>query len=221
MSRSSSASTSCRIFSPMKLWPKREPCRQQVPGSRPAGRARFPRLPIVTIDGETARDFDDAVHVAALSERQLRVAGAYRGRGALCPSRLRRSTGKRVCVAPPCISESRRSHAAGRTFQRHLLAESAGGSAGDERDHGNGRDGNASRRFTPGVIRSAERMTYTNVYKVLEGDPEMSARYAQLVPTFPPHERTRTASESPALRTRLDRLRSARTDHRIRRSRDA
>ncbi len=29
--------------------------------------------------------------------------------------------------------------------------------------------------FTPGVIRSAERMTYTNVYKVLEGDPEMLA----------------------------------------------
>ena len=24
--------------------------------------------------------------------------------------------------------------------------------------------------FTPGVIRSAERMTYTNVHKVLEGD---------------------------------------------------
>ncbi len=29
-------------------------------------------------------------------------------------------------------------------------------------------------RFTPGVIRSVERMTYTNVYKVLEGDPEMT-----------------------------------------------
>ena len=26
--------------------------------------------------------------------------------------------------------------------------------------------------FTPGVIRSAERMTYTNVNKVIEGDPE-------------------------------------------------
>jgi ribonuclease R len=33
-------------------------------------------------------------------------------------------------------------------------------------------------RFTAGVIRSAERMTYTNVNKVLEGDAEMSARYA-------------------------------------------
>ena len=33
--------------------------------------------------------------------------------------------------------------------------------------------------FTPGVIRSVERMTYTNVHKVLEGDPEMSERYAR------------------------------------------
>src|SRR5437899_9062737 len=34
--------------------------------------------------------------------------------------------------------------------------------------------------MTPGVIRSAERMTYTNVNKVLDGDAEMSARYAHL-----------------------------------------
>jgi ribonuclease R len=38
--------------------------------------------------------------------------------------------------------------------------------------------------FAPGVIRSAERMTYTNVNKVLEGDPEMTARYAPLVDSF-------------------------------------
>jgi ribonuclease R len=38
--------------------------------------------------------------------------------------------------------------------------------------------------FTPGVIRSAERMTYTNVNKVLEGDPEITARYASLADEF-------------------------------------
>src|SRR5437667_5584391 len=38
--------------------------------------------------------------------------------------------------------------------------------------------------MTSGVIRSAERMTYTNVNKVLEGDPEMSKRYASLAPRF-------------------------------------
>jgi len=41
-----------------------------------------------------------------------------------------------------------------------------------------------SSRMTSGVIRSAERMTYTNVNKVIEGDPEMSKRYASLSPRF-------------------------------------
>src|SRR5208282_1679865 len=38
--------------------------------------------------------------------------------------------------------------------------------------------------FVRGVIRSVERMTYTNVNKVIEGDPEMSTRYAPLVSEF-------------------------------------
>jgi ribonuclease R len=38
--------------------------------------------------------------------------------------------------------------------------------------------------FTPGVIRSVERMTYTNVHKILEGDAEMNERYAPLVGNF-------------------------------------
>jgi len=35
-----------------------------------------------------------------------------------------------------------------------------------------------------GVIRSAERMTYTNVHAILEGDQEVRARYVELVPHF-------------------------------------
>src|SRR4029077_16135895 len=38
--------------------------------------------------------------------------------------------------------------------------------------------------FTRGVIRSAERMTYTAVHRVLEGDPELNVRYTALVPHF-------------------------------------
>jgi ribonuclease R len=41
-----------------------------------------------------------------------------------------------------------------------------------------------SSRMVRGVIRSAERMTYTNVNKVLEGDVEMSERYAALAENF-------------------------------------
>ena len=41
-----------------------------------------------------------------------------------------------------------------------------------------------AQEFTRGVIRSAERMTYTAVHGVLEGDPALRERYAPLVPRF-------------------------------------
>jgi ribonuclease R len=41
-----------------------------------------------------------------------------------------------------------------------------------------------SAEFMPGVIRSAERMTYTAVNAVLEGEPEASGRYASLAADF-------------------------------------
>ena len=53
---------------------------QQVGEEDRRGRRDFRDLPIVTIDGETARDFDDAVHVVALSEWPFRIASAHRRR---------------------------------------------------------------------------------------------------------------------------------------------
>ena len=48
------------------------------PGGRIARRRDFRGLPIVTIDGETARDFDDAVYVRMLAngnfELQVHIA---------------------------------------------------------------------------------------------------------------------------------------------------
>ncbi len=38
--------------------------------------------------------------------------------------------------------------------------------------------------FVRGVIRSVERMTYTNVHLLLEGDAAMRERYKTLVPRF-------------------------------------
>ena len=44
--------------------------------------------------------------------------------------------------------------------------------------------GIVSQEFTPGVIRSVERMTYTNVHLVLEGDADLRQRYQPLVARF-------------------------------------
>ncbi|MBV8807039.1 MAG: RNB domain-containing ribonuclease, partial [Acidobacteriaceae bacterium] len=41
-----------------------------------------------------------------------------------------------------------------------------------------------AQRFTPGIIRSTERMTYTNVFRVLEGDAAIRERYSKLVDRF-------------------------------------
>src|SRR5262249_60546207 len=41
-----------------------------------------------------------------------------------------------------------------------------------------------AQEFTSGVIRSAERMTYTNVHLLLEGDAGLRERYATLVDRF-------------------------------------
>ena len=41
-----------------------------------------------------------------------------------------------------------------------------------------------AQEFTRGVIRSAERMTYTNVHLLLEGDAGLRERYAPLVERF-------------------------------------
>ena len=52
-----------------------------------------------------------------------------------------------------------------------------------------------AQEFTRGVIRSAERMTYTAVHKVLEGDAELRERYAPLVPRFQDDARAGADSE--------------------------
>ena len=149
-----------------------------------AGRRDFRDLPIVTIDGETARDFDDAVyaerhnggwrlqvHIADVAHyvvpgSALDAEARLRGNSVYFPDRavpmLPEELSNGICSLKP--REDRL------VMSALLELDSDGEITGAE--------------FTPGVIRSAERMTYTNVNRVLEGDPEMSARYAALAGHF-------------------------------------
>jgi len=148
-------------------------------------RRDFRALPIVTIDGETARDFDDAVTVHRVEngnyELQVHIADVahyvtpgsaldqearLRGTSVYFPDRavpmlpLELSTD--ICSLRPQV-------------ERFVM------SCVMEIDH---RGEIVNYNLSEGIIRSAERMTYTDVNAVLEGDAAMRRRYAPLVGTF-------------------------------------
>lgn len=148
-------------------------------------RVDFRQLPIVTIDGETARDFDDAVYVERRADGgwllQVHIADvAHYVRTATAldnEARLRGTSVYFIDRAVPMLPESLSNGICSLNPREDRLVMSClmeFDAAGQMRD--------AS--MTAGVIRSAERMTYTNVNKVLEGDAEASARYAPLVHHF-------------------------------------
>src|SRR6266404_3725112 len=150
-----------------------------------AGREDFRRLPIVTIDGETARDFDDAVYVERRADGgwhlQVHIADvAHYVRTATAldnEARLRGTSVYFIDRAVPMLPESLSNGICSLKPQEDRLVMSClmeFDTTGRMRES----------RMTPGVIRSAERMTYTNVNKVIEGDAETSARYAPLVHHF-------------------------------------
>jgi ribonuclease R len=150
-----------------------------------AGRRDFRDLPIVTIDGETARDFDDAVHVTALPnghyELQVHIADVAhyvaRSSGLDREARLRGTSVYFPNRAVPMLPEELSNGICSLNPKVDRLVMSVVMEL----------DGAAKllrAQFFQGVIRSAERMTYTNVNKVIEGDAEMTKRYAPLVSEF-------------------------------------
>jgi ribonuclease R len=149
------------------------------------GRTDFRDRIVVTIDGEHARDFDDAisierkpnghywlgVHIADVGhyvregsaldrEAYERATSVYFPERAIhmFPSEL--ATG--LCSLNPHVD---------RLVQSCLMEVSPDGEVIRHQLH-------------DGVIRSAERMTYTEVNAILTGDPEARARHEPLVPTF-------------------------------------
>src|SRR5713101_3652350 len=158
---------------------------QPVHATQRAGREDFRHLPIVTIDGETARDFDDAVYVEHRADGgwhlQVHIADvAHYVRTATALDQEARLRGTSVYFpdrAVPMLPEALSNGMCSLKPREDRLVMSAlmeFDAAGRMK----------SSRMASGVIRSAERMTYTNVNKVLEGDAEMTGRYAALAPHF-------------------------------------
>jgi len=158
---------------------------QTISAADLAGRRDFRSYAIVTIDGETARDFDDAVwvdrlpngnyalhvHIADVSYyvrpgTPVDVEALERGTSVYFPDRavpmLPFELSTNICSLVP--------------HQDRLVL-----SALLEIDH---RGEVVAQEFCTGVIASVERMTYTNVHKLLEGDAEQRDRYRLLVERF-------------------------------------
>jgi ribonuclease R len=156
-----------------------------IPARELHRRRDFRSLPIVTIDGETARDFDDAVLVRRLAnhnfELQVHIADVahyvtpdsaldqearLRGTSVYFPDRavpmlpLELSTD--ICSLRPHVD---------RLVQSCIMEIDRRGEV-------------VSYELCEAVIQSAERMTYTDVNAVLEGDLVLRKRYAPLVETF-------------------------------------
>ncbi len=156
-----------------------------IPARELRKRRDYRQLPIVTIDGETARDFDDAVTVCQLDnghyELQVHIADVAEyvtEAGAIDQEARLRGTSvyfpdRAVPMLPLELSTdicSLRPH-----LDRLVL------SCAMEIDH---QGEVVGYELNEGVIRSAERMTYTAVNAVLEGDEGLRRRYASLVPLF-------------------------------------
>ena len=150
-----------------------------------ATRRDFRSLPIVSIDGETARDFDDAVMVTARSdggyELQVHIADVaeyVRANSDLdLEARLRGTSvyfpDRAIPMLPQELSTDICSLLPGedRLVLSCILQLDATARV-------------ESYEIVEGVIRSAARMTYTDVNAILEGDAATRARYAPLVPGF-------------------------------------
>ncbi|MBI4667071.1 MAG: ribonuclease R [Nitrospinae bacterium] len=150
------------------------------------GRLDLRARPIVTIDGETAKDFDDAVEVERLDNGQYRlgvhiadVSHYVREGTTLDREALKRGTsvyfpGSVIPMLPFELSNDlcslkpkvdRLTLSCVMTFDRH--GEMTGYQVAES------------------VIRSVERMTYTNVAAILEGkDQDLLARYGWLEKNF-------------------------------------
>ncbi len=148
-------------------------------------RRDFRGLPIVTIDGETARDFDDAVLVEPLKngnwQLQVHIADVSHyvraGTALDLEARLRGTSvyfpDRAIPMLPQQLSSgmcSLRPDEDRLVLSCLMEIDAHGEVLGYE--------------LCEGIIRSARRMTYTQIQAVLDGDVATRAEFAVLVPDF-------------------------------------
>lgn len=149
------------------------------------GRVDLRQLPLVTIDGEDARDFDDAVYceptakgwrllVAIADVSHYVTVGSPLDHEAFMRSTSVYFPGRVIPMLPEILSNglcSINPHVDRLCLVCEMLIN---------------REGDIIRsRFYEGVMQSHARMTYTQVGKILlDQDEELRAQYAPLVPQF-------------------------------------
>ncbi|HYA62898.1 MAG TPA: RNB domain-containing ribonuclease, partial [Candidatus Sulfotelmatobacter sp.] len=166
---------------PAEVLEESERLAQPVADADRIGREDFRGLPVVTIDGETARDFDDAVYVERRDDGgwllQVHIADVAHYVHPESPldreARLRGNSVYFIDRAVPMLPETLSNNMCSLNPREERLVMSV-------IMHFDAAGRPLTAVMVPGIIRSAERMTYTNVNKVLTGDPEMSERYAHL-----------------------------------------
>ena len=170
---------------PVEVLQEAEQFERTIAASELGRRHDYRALPIVTIDGETARDFDDAVTVCRLAngnfELQVHIADvAYyvregspidlearlRGTSVYFPDRaipmLPMEMSTDLCSLRPQVD---------RLVLSCVMEIDAQGEI-------------VGYTLNEGIIRSAERMTYTNVNLILEGDQGLRQHYHKYLDVF-------------------------------------
>lgn len=156
---------------------------ETVPETAYAGRVDLRQLPLVTIDGEDARDFDDAVYCEPHEEAGWRLWVAIadvsyyvrpgtpldeeaqnRGNSVYFPAQV-------VPMLPEVLSNGLCSLNPN-VDRLCMVCEMHIGKAGGLKSH----------QFYEAVMNSHQRFTYTKVAGILDGDPELTQRYAEQVP---------------------------------------
>ncbi|MEW5901884.1 MAG: ribonuclease R, partial [Acidobacteriota bacterium] len=149
------------------------------------GRVDYRRWPTVTIDGESAQDFDDAVSIKKLPSGNTLlgvhiadVSHYVRPETALDRDALERATSVylpdlTLPMLPERLSNdlcSLRPRSPRLTVTALLEIDAQGRVR--------------KARFHPSIIKTVERMTYASVFKIFEGDEAEQRKYAALVPDF-------------------------------------